>query len=99
MDPIDDSAKSISVQQPGEIEGEVIRVGGKADVVPIQVRVEETIRSNCFAQKSLAKNLAKFLFEPVRLLGEGRWERDQNGKWNLEKFIVKDFKILDPISL
>ncbi len=88
-----------SIQQHGEIDGEVIRVGGSKDIVPILLQVEGKEISHCYANRTLAKELAKNLFEPVRLYGEGRWERSDEGIWSLIHFDVNRFEVLKEISL
>ena len=88
-----------SVQQQGEVDGEVIRIGGSKDIVPILLEVEGRELSGCHARRSIAKELAKNLFEPVRLYGEGRWNRNAEGEWNLNYFIVDRFDVLQESTL
>ena len=71
----EEKLKYTSIQQQGEIEGEVIRIGGKQEMVPILLSVEGREIAGCHANRRIAKELAKNLFEPVRLFGEGRWDR------------------------
>jgi hypothetical protein len=47
----------------------------------------------------LAKELAQHLFETVRLFGNGKWNRDAEGKWTLEEFVVESFDLLRNESL
>jgi hypothetical protein len=91
--------KLSSVQQHGEIVGEVIRIGGSKDVVPILLAVEGREISGCHAKRSTAKDLAKHLFEPVRLFGMGRWDRGADGEWNLAYYFVDRFDPLEESSL
>jgi hypothetical protein len=95
----EESLKFTSVQQRGEVDGEVIRIGGSREIVPILLEVEGKEISGCHANRTIAKELAKNLFEPVRLFGEGRWNRDNDGVWTLDHFVVDDFKPLEKISL
>jgi hypothetical protein len=88
-----------SVQQQGEVNGEVIRIGGSKEIVPIILEVEGREISGCHARRSIAKELAKNLFEPVCLYGEGRWNRDAEGEWNLSYFMVDRFDVLQENSL
>lgn len=91
--------KFTSVQQQGKIDGEVIRIGGSKDIVPILLEIEGREISGCHAKRVIAKELAKNLFEPVRLYGEGRWDRDDEGEWNLANFIVDRFDVLEESTL
>lgn len=88
-----------SIQQYGAIDGEVIRVGGSKNIVPILLQVEGNEISGCHANRNLAKELAKYLFEPVRLYGEGRWDRSDEGIWNLIHFEVNRFDVLQEKTL
>lgn len=95
----EEKLKIPSVQQRGTIEGEVIRVGGSKDIVPILLDIEGKEVSGCQARRAIAKALAKNLFEPVRLFGEGRWERTPDGEWSLISFTVDSFEVQEQQSL
>ncbi|MHB8528565.1 MAG: hypothetical protein ACYC8V_03525 [Caulobacteraceae bacterium] len=90
----------MSVAERGEIDGEVVRIGGMGDPVPILLSTEGRTVSGCWARRSIAKPLAQRLFEPVRLFGEGRWVRSPLGQWTLSAFRIDSFKELDdePLS-
>ena len=92
--------KISAIQQRGEIDGEIICVGGADEIVPILLKSEGIVVSGCRARRTVAKELAKLLFETVRLYGEGRWERNADGIWNLVSFSVDRFDELQekPIS-
>jgi hypothetical protein len=82
--PTKDSEELVKgISQRGSIDEEVIRVGGSQKVVPILLRRDGEELPGCWAKKSLAKALAHKLFEPVRLLGTGRRNRSDEGKWKL----------------
>jgi len=91
--------KLTSIQERGEIDGEVARVGGIGDIIPILLTSEGETISGCHAKRNIAKELGKYLFEPVRLYGEGRWERNVEGIWNLVSFSVDRFDVLKETSL
>lgn len=95
----EEKLKFTSIQQQGEIDGEVIRVGGRQEMVPILLYVEGREIAGCHANRTIAKELAKNLFEPVRLFGEGRWDRSVDGEWNLVGFIVDRFDVLQESTL
>lgn len=88
-----------SVQQQGEVDGEVIRIGGSKEIVPIMLEVEGREISGFHAKRVIAKELAKNLFEPVRLYGEGKWNRNADGEWNLNYFMVDRFDVLQESTL
>lgn len=90
----------MTVAERGEIDGEVVRVGGMGDPVPILLSVEGRAVSGCWARRAIAKPLAQRLFDPMRLFGEGRWSRSPIGEWSLASFRIDGFKELDdqPLS-
>jgi len=86
--------------QEGTLDGVVIRIGGTKDVVPVHLQAGETIYG-AEAQRSVAKRLAEHIFgNEVRVTGLGRWYRDQDGKWVLARFFIRDFEVLqsEPLS-
>jgi hypothetical protein len=96
----DDVEEVISgISQRGSIDGEVVRVGGLQNIVPIMLKCEHDELSGCWANKTVAKALARRLFEPVRLFGTGRWKRNDEGKWKLDMFRVESFDALRDVPL
>lgn len=91
-----DLARLPSVSERGELDGEVMRVGGMSDPVPLMLATDSgTALSGCYARRPIAKQLAQKLFEPVRLFGEGRWLRTAEGRWVLNSFYVENFQALE----
>jgi hypothetical protein len=88
-----------TIEEYGEIDGEVIRIGGTGDPVPILLSSDAGTLSGCWARRSVAKPLANHLFEPVRLFGSGRWFRDPEGQWFLGRFNVDRFQVLEEETL
>jgi len=84
----------LSVAERGEIDAEVVRVGGMGDPVPILLAIDGSAISGC-ASRVIAKQLGQKLFEPVRLFGEGRWSRTAEGRWALDTFRVDNFQELE----
>lgn len=89
-----------SVKQAGTLDGQLLRVGGRSDKIPILLQAEgQEVAAGVWAERAVAKRLAAHLFEPVRLIGDGRWARDAEGQWVLADFHVHSFKVLEEISL
>lgn len=88
-----------SVRQHGTIEGEVIRVGGTDETIPVILRTHEDVIPHCYAPKATAKALAARLFEPVRLHGIAKWTREALGFWNLDEFRIETFEVLEDLPL
>ena len=86
--------------QDGTLDGVVIAVGGKRDLVPVHLDAGNVIYSKCVARRLVAKGLAQHLFtDDVRVKGTGRWLVDEAGNWTLEKFTIGDFEVLDSAPL
>jgi hypothetical protein len=85
--------------QEGSLDGILISVGGKNEPISIRLQNGETTYSNCETNRSIARELGKHLFEPIRIHGTGRWMREMNGTWTLRAFRVHRFDVLDKDSL
>ena len=86
--------------QEGSLDGVVIRIGGTKEVVPVHLQTGEIIY-DAEAKRPLAKQLAEHLFtSELRVYGQGRWSRDEEGSWKLVRFTIRDFEILEskPLS-
>jgi len=87
------------IKQQGSLDGVLIKIGGKDSTVPTAIMNEKVIY-NCNTSRSVARNLAPHIFGPVlRVHGNGKWHRDENGEWVMDKFDITDFEILRDSSL
>jgi hypothetical protein len=92
----DDSGVLSGVRQATSIDGQLIRVGGAGDDAALQVQdLQGKILSGFTAKRGIAKDLAKLLWEPVRLHGIGLWQRTGEGEWLLERMQVQSFEPLE----
>jgi len=89
-----------AVRQYGSVDGIVCRVGGIDRTVPVTLEIEGQPISAFGTSRPVAKELAKNLFEPIRVFGIGKWLRDQEGNWSLDDFKIESFQTLDdePLS-
>ncbi len=85
--------------QEGHLDGVLIAVGGKDETISIRLQNGDTTYSNCDTNRSIARELGKYLFEPIRIHGSGRWLREANGAWTLIRFRVHRFEVLGTASL
>lgn len=88
-----------AVRQYGSIDGVVVRIGGKDQTVHVTLESEDEQIAGCFTTRRIAKELAHKLFEPVRLHGRGRWNRDRDGRWTLLDFKIESFEPLVDVPL
>ncbi len=85
--------------QDGHLDGVLISVGGKDETISIRLQNGDTTYANCDTTRTIARELGKHLFEPVRIHGSGRWMREADGKWTLNRFRVHRFEGLGSDSL
>jgi hypothetical protein len=77
--------------QPGTLDGVPIVVGGENDPVPVHLQDRGQIH-NCIAARDVAKAIGLHLFTtPLRVLGIGRWFRDDAGIWTMRRFQIQQF--------
>jgi len=85
--------------QPGSLDGFLIKIGGKDETVPVHLQEGDTVYI-CNATREMARRLAPHLFAAtLRVHGTGRWERDAEGSWNLRRFNIAEFEVLDDAPL
>ncbi len=92
-------AEEIVVHESGELDGMVIRVGGRDATVPVQIEGSGTY-FRCTTSRTIAKQLAAHLFDGyVRVMGNGKWARGIDGVWEMRAFEIKAFHALDGRTL
>lgn len=84
----------------GELDGVVIKVGGKDETVPVLLEGEDGVFYPCNTDRETARKLAPYIFGgAVRIAGRGKWRRTEDRIWELEKFDIKTFEPLDETLL
>ena len=87
------------VSHPGALDGELIRIGGRDETVPVHLRDGDTIYI-CNTSREIARRLASHLYgTTLRVQGVGRWERDPNEGWLLRRFNIDEFQVLSDTPL
>lgn len=85
--------------EPGVLDGVLIRVGGRDDTVPVHLLDGDAVHM-CNATRDMARRLGVYLYgPPLRVRGEGRWERGAEGDWLMKRFNIADFNVLDNAPL
>lgn len=93
-------AEEIVIHEQGELDGVIIRVGGKDDTVPVWIQGEGATIFKCVATRDIARELAHYLFgQPIRVSGNGKWRRTPERMWELDNFVVKTWEPLDAAPL
>jgi hypothetical protein len=86
-------------RERGSIDGVVIRVGGKDETVPVYLQDGERILA-CETSREISKRLAGYYLDgTIRAHGTGTWMRKEDGSWELKKFIIEEFEVLDESPL
>ena len=88
--------------EQGSLDGTIISVGGKNDPVPVHLESVDPSKViyNCLAKRDLAKELGRYLFgSELRTYGTGRWYRDGEGVWQLDRFLITHVEVLDNAPL
>ena len=86
-------------KQDGSLEGQVVRIGGTDDTVPVHLRDGEIIHIGQTTPET-ARQIAPNLYGPtLRVHGTGTWFRDGDGAWLLKSFKISSFEVLDDADL
>jgi hypothetical protein len=87
-------------RQDGTIDGQLIRVGGKDETVPVHLRDGAIIHTGLVCTTEIARRIAPQLYGPtLRVHGTGTWFRTGAGEWELRSFRINDFEVLDDTPL
>lgn len=86
--------------EAGYLDGVLIRIGGELGQVPVHLEEADGFTHMCQANRMVARELAVHIFgPPLRVHGEGRWHRDTEGQWLMDRFTIQSFEVLKPSSL
>lgn len=90
-----------TIHQAGTIIGQVIKIGGRDETVPMQIRTPDGAFVDVNIKgKEQARKLGQHLFGPdLKFSGNATWTRDEEGKWNCSDMEVLQFEKLDSSSL
>jgi hypothetical protein len=87
-------------REDGTIDGQLIRVGGKDETVPVHLRDGAIIHTGLVCTPEIARRIAPHLYGPtLRVHGTGTWVRTGAGVWELQRFRISDFEVLDDAPL
>jgi hypothetical protein len=84
--------------QAGSLDGLLVRVGGKDK--PAHAQLQSGDRSwSVDVSRDQAQEMAAYLYQPIRVRGVGRWTRNSDAVWQLNRFRVDSFEVLGNKSL
>lgn len=83
-------------REAGTLDGRIIRIGGRDETIPVWLK-DGDVELHCNVRgEDVARRLALYyLHGVVRLHGNGKWLREENGAWTLQQFDIYDFEVLD----
>lgn len=86
--------------QRGSLDGMIVRVGGRDETAHVMLEDHGTHWVGCQTTREIASELGRYLYQGrVRVHGVGRWRRDQDGAWHLDRFRIESFEPLNEASL
>lgn len=77
--------------QEGSLDGVLVSVGGIDRTKHIQLQNGDLKYTGITTDQAKAREIAKHLFEPIRIFGTGRWMREEDGTWTLKSFKLESF--------
>lgn len=86
------------LREAGSLDGVVIRIGGIDRTIPVWLQSldGQTIYKGLEATPEMARSMvAYYLGKPIRVQGQGVWERAGEGGWSLASFQIAQFEELD----
>lgn len=85
------------VKEYGELNGRIIKMGGRDETVPVAIRTPDDEVINCTATVEMALRLKPFLLVPIDVIlcGMGRWKKADTGTWEPIEFKINDFSVMD----
>lgn len=85
--------------QEGTLDGVLVSVTGADRTIHIQLQNGDIKYTGLQTDRETARRLAKHMFEPVRVSGIGRWQRDEEANWVLRSFKLQGFEVLRSSSV
>ena len=82
------------IVQQGAFQGTPIKIGGENDPVPVHLE-DGDAKHIVWAPRRIAKDIAPYLFtSAIRIEGNGRWQRNRMGDWEMLAFHATGFHVL-----
>lgn len=94
-----DSKAIRTVTQATSIQGRLVKLNGGGDVVHVGLEMDSDLPAKISVDVTISHQLAPYWHKFVRLSGDGKWKRDENGRWILDRLHAKSFEPLEDIPL
>ena len=98
--PEPETSPIVGIRQATAFDGILLRVGGAGEFTPILMQGwNGEVYSGFSAARSLAKEMAPRIFDPIRVSGIASWDRNQSGEWVLGKMLIQTYEPLENENL
>lgn len=81
----------IRVRGAANFVGELYHIAGTRDDAKVRISTDAYGVVFCTTSRDIAKSLRDFLFEDVKVSGRGMWAKSDDGKWDIDNFVITDF--------
>ena len=79
------------ILENGVVDGQIVRVGGFDQTVPVHIRSGKTIHY-CNADVEMARKLGPHVLQkPIRVFGQAKWYRNESEQWVRRIFTITNF--------
>ena len=79
------------IRERASVTGELKRIGGFDETIPIHLKRTDGVVVYCEASEAIAKQLAPFYSQTIRVHGIATYSRGKEGMWTAEHFKIQSF--------
>lgn len=94
-----DSRAIRTVTQATSIQGRLIKLSGAGDVIHVGLEMDGSLPASITVDVATSHSLSPYWHKFIRLSGDGRWKRDEKGRWMLDRIHAKSFEPLEDIPI
>jgi len=94
-----DVENTIEIQDFGSVVGYLYMLSQNRSGFQARLRLDEGLILKCNLSSEMGKNLRKYLFEDVKVAGNGRWRRSDDGVWSVIELNIVDVTRIQRDSL
>ena len=96
-----DHLAGLSVTEDGDITGQLVQIGGRGSAAHVHLREEPKAKPKvCDIDQKRAQDLARYLYgPPIHVRGTGTWRFERGIGWDMKKFKIQEYDVMEDISL
>lgn len=88
-----------TVAQATSVQGRLVRIEGAGDTIHVGLDMDGNLTARISINADMGLQIAPYWHQYIRLSGDGRWKRDEDGKWVLDRLTAKSFEPLEDIPI